>query len=128
MAPLDDHGSVVLVLGGLDKPQRAGQCLLSSIWSAVSTRKVPNWTSGFQLSSNSILHSYIKPYRVRIELRHNQVAVVIHAFTEQEAKDCFESLKQHISSLKITKYSKVTLLQLKFLQLNKPGLMKDHNV
>ena len=43
----------------------AGQCLLSSIWSAVSTKKVqqgaPNWTSGFQLSSYSILYSYIKP-------------------------------------------------------------------
>jgi len=40
LAPLDDHGSLVLVLGGLDKPQRAGKCLLFSIWSAVSTRKV----------------------------------------------------------------------------------------
>ena len=41
---------------------RAGQCLLSSIWSAVSTRKVQwGWASGFQLSSYSILYSYIKP-------------------------------------------------------------------
>ena len=54
MASLDGlgHGSLVLVLGGLDKPRRAGQCLLSPIWSAVST-------SGFQLSSYSVLYSYI---------------------------------------------------------------------
>jgi len=40
LVPLDGDGSLVLVLGGLDKPRRAGQCLLSLIWSAVSTRKV----------------------------------------------------------------------------------------
>ena len=40
LAPLDGHGSLVLVLGGLDKPRKTGQCLLSSIWSAVSTTKV----------------------------------------------------------------------------------------
>ena len=32
----------LLVLGGLDKPRKAGQCLLSSIWSAVSTSRTPN--------------------------------------------------------------------------------------
>ena len=53
---------------------------------------------------------------------------MIHAFTEQEAKDCFESLKQHMPSLKITRYIKVTSLQPKFLQLNKPGLMNDDYV
>ena len=40
LEPLDGRGSLVLVLGGLSKPRRARQCLLSSIWSAVSTRKV----------------------------------------------------------------------------------------
>ena len=40
LVPLYGHGSLVLVLGRLDKPRRAGQCLLSSIWSVVSTQKV----------------------------------------------------------------------------------------
>jgi len=50
LAPLDGHGSLALGLGG---PQRAGQCLLSSIW----TRKVHK----LDLSPYSILYSYIKP-------------------------------------------------------------------
>ena len=48
MAPLAGHGSLELVFRGLGKPQRAGQCLLSPVWNAVSTRKVYrtlNWTS-----------------------------------------------------------------------------------
>ena len=66
--------------------------------------------------------------RVRIELRHNQVAVVLHSFTEQEATDSFKSLKQHISSLKIINYIDVTLPVLKFLQIHKPGSIKAHNI
>jgi len=65
---------------------------------------------------------------VRIELQHNQVTVVLHAFTEKEAVDCFGSLRQHISSLKIVNYIEVTLPELKFLQIHKPDLMKAHNV
>ena len=80
-------------------------------------------------SSDAIdLPTIDKPYRMRIELQHNQIAVVLHAFTEQDAKDCFESLKQHISSLKIISHIEVTLPDVKFVQLSKPNLMKAHNV
>jgi len=80
-------------------------------------------------SSNAVdLPTIGKPYRVRIELRHNQVAVVLHSFTEQEATNCFESLKQHISSLKIINYIDVTLPELKFLQIHKRDLMKAHKI
>ena len=49
--------------------------------------------------------------------------------TKQEADDCYQSLKQHIlSSLLLVNYIEVTTLQLKFLQVHKPELMKLHNV
>ena len=44
---------------GAWRPQKAGQCLLFSIWSAVSARRssrATNCTSGFQLSSYYILY------------------------------------------------------------------------
>jgi len=60
LVPLAGHCPLVLMLGWLGKPQRAGQCLSSSVWNAVSTSKdTPNWNSGFQSSLYSILHSYI---------------------------------------------------------------------
>ena len=69
------------------------------------------------------------PYRVRIELRHNQVGVVLHALTKKDADDCYQSLKQHISSsLKLVDYIEITAAQLKFLQLHKTGLLKAHNI
>ena len=57
------HGSLVLVFSGMSKPWRAGQCLLSSVWNAVSTKKVhydPKSDFCFQSSLYSILYSHIK--------------------------------------------------------------------
>ena len=40
LVPLAGHGPLVLMLRWLGKPQRAGQCLSSSVWNAVSTSKI----------------------------------------------------------------------------------------
>jgi len=56
LAPLNGHGSLVLVFGGLDKGL-ANVCYLQF----GQERSSRAWTSGFQLSSYSILYSYIKP-------------------------------------------------------------------
>ena len=64
LAPLNGHGSLVLVLGGLDKSQRAGHAL-SVIFNLeyCEYKKGPQTgpSSGFQLPSHSILQSYINP-------------------------------------------------------------------
>ena len=70
-----------------------------------------------------------KPYRVSIELPHNQDGVLLHALTKKEADDCYQSLKQHISSnLNQVHYIEITAPQLKYLQLHKSELIKLYNI
>ena len=63
-------------------------------------------------------------YRVRIELQHDTSGVLMHAFTQQEAQDCFLSLKENIlSTLNIVNHIHLTPLQLKYIQNNKPSVV-----
>ena len=64
------------------------------------------------------LHQIGDPYRVRIELRHYQGAIVMHAFTRKEAEDCLQSLRQHMSSLKLA------TLQLEYMKMRKQDVLK----
>ena len=70
------------------------------------------------------LHSFGDPYRARIELRDYQNAIVMHAFTSEEAKDCLRSLKQKLSSLKLVIHIDLTTLQLKYMKMNKQDVLK----
>ena len=70
------------------------------------------------------LRSFGDPYRARIELRLNQGAIVMHAFTLQEAKDCLHSLRQQMSSLKLVIHIDLTTLQLKYMEMNKQDVLK----
>ena len=70
------------------------------------------------------LLSFGGPYRARIELRCNQGAIVMHAFTSEEAKDCLHSLKQKLSSLKLAIHIDLTTLQLKYMKMNKQDVLK----
>ena len=70
------------------------------------------------------LHSFGDPYRARIELRDYQNAIVMHAFTSEEAKDCLRSLKQKLSSLKLVIHINLTTLQLKYMKMNKQDVLK----
>jgi len=83
------------------------------------------------IANNETINVYTigKPYRVNIELRHNQGGVLLHALTKKEADDCYQSLKQYISSnLKQVNYIEITAPQLKYLQLHKSELIKLHNI
>ena len=70
------------------------------------------------------LRSFGDPYRTRIELRDNQGAIVIHAFTSEEAKDCLHSLRQKMSSLKLVIHIDLTILQLKYMKMKKQDILK----
>jgi len=70
------------------------------------------------------LRKISEPYRARIELRHNQGVLVIHAFTQKEAEDCLQSLKQHMSKSMLVSQIDVTPLQLKYLKMNKQDVLK----
>ena len=70
------------------------------------------------------LHKIGDSYRSRIELWHNQGVVVIHTFSQTEAEDCLQSLKQHLSTLKVVIQINVTTLQLKYLMINKQDALK----
>ena len=73
---------------------------------------------------NIDLHKISDAYRSRIELRHNQGIVVIHSFLQKEAEDCLQSLRQHMSSLKLVIYFDVTSPKLKYLKINKQDVMQ----
>ena len=70
------------------------------------------------------LHQIGDPYRTRIELRRNQGAVVMHAFTQNEAEDCLQSLRQQMSSLKIVIHIDLTTLQLEYMKMKKQDVLK----
>ena len=70
------------------------------------------------------LHKIGDSYRSRIELWHNHGIVVMHAFSQKEAEDCLQSLKQHLSTLKVVIQIDVTALQLKYLKINKQDALK----
>ena len=63
-------------------------------------------------------------YRSRIELWHNQGVIIMHTFSQTEAEDCLQSLKQHLSTLKVVIQINVTTLQLKYLKINKQDALK----
>lgn len=74
------------------------------------------------------LHKIGDSYRARVEIRHNKGVIIIHAFTQEEAKDCLRSLKYHISNLKVAVQINLTSLQLKYLKMNKQDVLKLCNV
>ena len=69
------------------------------------------------------LHNIGDPFRARIELRHDQRAVVMHAFTQREAEDCLQSLRQQMSSLKLIIHIDLTTLQLEFTKMKKQDVL-----
>ena len=70
------------------------------------------------------LHQIGDPYRVKIELRRCQGAIVMHAFTRKEAEDCLQSLRQHMSSLKLVIHLDLTTLQLEYMKMRKQDVLK----
>ena len=51
---------------------------------------------------------------------------MIHAFTQKEAKDCFQSLKLCISSsIEVERYIELTPLQLKYMQNNRSSVIRS---
>ena len=70
------------------------------------------------------LHSFGDPYRARIEQRDYRDAIVMHAFTSKEAEDCLHSLRQKMSSLKVVIHIDLTILQLKYMKMNKQDVLK----
>ena len=69
------------------------------------------------------LHQIGDPYRVRIELRCHQGTIVMHAFTQQEAEDCLQSLRQKISNLKLVIHLDLTTLQLEYMKKKKQDVL-----
>ena len=69
------------------------------------------------------LHQIGDSYRVRIELKRHQSTIVMHAFTQQEAEDCLQSLRQKISSLKLVIHLDLTTLQLQYMKRKKQDVL-----
>ena len=67
------------------------------------------------------LNQISDPYRVRIELRHYQGTIVMHGFTQKEAEDCLQSLRQHMSSVI---HLDLTALQLEYMKMRKQDVLE----